>query len=184
MEYPHSILSSSLTPSSAGRIFAPDMARRFLLLLILARFLFPAAAAEAQKRPEVGGTITMGPSIELLSVAVEDFRIPAGFSTLGDSLVAHELKKLLVDDLAFSLYFNVVEVDPAFLAEFARGKMDLDDWIYLGAQLLISGRFEAEGQALLLTIDVTDVLRNKNVYSHDFIGSNDRYRYLAHQAAR
>ena len=54
------------------------------------------------------------------------------------------MKQILRDDLQFSLLFNVVEPDSAFVTDFAKGKMNLDDWIYLGAQMLISGRIERE----------------------------------------
>ncbi len=172
-----------LTPLRGWDIFAPVMRRSKITLILSTLLLLAASDVQAQKRSEVGGTIIAGPSIELLSVAVEDFRMLSGFSTIEDSLLIWDLKRILTDDLVFSLYFNVVQVDSAFLADFAKGKMVLDDWIYLGAQLLISGRVERELDGLIFTVDVTDIYRNKNVYNRDFIGSAERYRYLAHQAA-
>jgi len=145
--------------------------------------IFAAESAFSQGRPEVGGTIIAGPTIELLSVAVEDFKAPTGFNTIEDSLLVWDLKRILEDDLVFSLYFNVVNVDSAFLTNFANGKMSLDDWIYLGAQMLISGKVEREGEGIVLTVDVTDIFRNKNIYDRDFAGPAERYRYIAHQAA-
>jgi len=159
------------------------MKNRFFTLLITACFLISFESGAAQSRSEVGGTIVAGPSIELLSVAVEDFRMPSGFSTPEDSILVWDLNQTLKQDLIFSLYFNVVTVDSAFLADFAQGKMKLDDWIYLGAQLLVSGRVEKEGDGIIFTVDVTDIFRNKNVYDRDFVGPAQRYRYLAHQAA-
>jgi TolB protein len=133
--------------------------------------------------PEVSGTIVTGPTIQLLTVAIGDFRLPTGFVTPEDSVLAIEMKNVLRNDLAFSLYFNVVQPDSAFLADFAKGKMNLDDWIYLGAQMLISGRIEREADGMLFTADVTDIARNKNVYTHDFVGEPQNYRYIMHQAA-
>jgi TolB protein len=118
-----------------------------------------------------------------MSLAIEDFRIPTGFQTIEDTLLVRDLQDALRFDLDFSPYFNLVEVDSGFLADFARGEMKLDDWIYLGAKFLVSGRVEREGDGILFAVDVTDIFRNRNIYNRDFVGSVDRYRYLAHQAA-
>ena len=153
------------------------------MIFVLGVFVMMPSDAASQARPEVGGTITAGPTIELLSIAVEDFRLPGGFDTADDSLLAWDLKRVFRDDLAFSLYFNVVGIDSAFLADFAKGKMSIDDWIYVGAQLLVSGRIDKEEEGLLFTVDVTDLFRNRNIYNRDFVGSVERYRYMAHDAA-
>jgi TolB protein len=138
--------------------------------------------ADAQ-RPEVGGKIVTGPTISLLTVAVENFRMPSGFASIDDSILARDMQNVLKIDLGFSLYFNVVQPDSAFMTDFAKGNMNLDDWIYLGAQMLISGRIEREADGILFTADVTDVARDKNVYSHDFVGEPQNYRYIMHRAA-
>jgi TolB protein len=157
----------------------------FIIVIQIFYLFTPSDIAYAQKRTDVGGyRITTGPSVELVSIAIENFKMPTGFITTEDSVMASEMHQVLKDDLAFSLYFNVVQPDSAFLADFAKGKMDIDDWIYLGAQMLISGRIEKEGEGILFTASVTDVLRNKNAYSHDFIGQPQDYRYLMHKVAR
>lgn len=156
------------------------------VLSIIPLFLICSAVSEtaqAQSRSDVSGLITTGRATELLSLAIEDFRIPAGFQTMEDTLLVRDLQDALRFDLDFSPYFNLVEVDSAFLADFAKGRMNLDDWIYLGAQFLVSGRVEREGAGILFAVDVTDIARNRNVYNRDFVGTADRYRYLAHQAA-
>jgi TolB protein len=156
---------------------------KLIFKILLPLIILQAQLALAQKRPEVGGQITTGPSIQLLSIGIDNFRLPAGFITMNDSLMAGDMKKILKDDLAFSLYFNVVEIDTAFLNQFAKGTMSLDDWIYLGAQMLVSGRIDRESQGIIFTVDVTDAQRNKNVYSRDFVGDPAEYRYLVHRVA-
>jgi TolB protein len=172
-----------LTSREHWNIFAACMKQGMTVIVALAVLAGFSSEAASQTRPEVGGTITTGPTVELLSIAVEDFRLPGGFATADDSLLAWDLKEIFRDDLAFSLYFNVVQVDSAFLFDFARGEMSIDDWIYLGAQLLVSGRIEKEGDGLLFTVDVTDLFRNRNIYNRDFVGSVEQYRYMAHDAA-
>jgi TolB protein len=159
------------------------MMKKTTFLLVILWFWTLAGVAFSQQRPEYQGKIIQGPTISLLTVAVENFRMPNGFATDEDSLLAGQMQKVLKDDLAFSLYFNVVQPDSAFLADFAKGKMNLDDWIYLGAQMLISGRIEREATGILFTADVTDTYRNKSVYSHDFVGEPQNSRYIMHRAA-
>jgi len=154
----------------------------FVIAVIMACLVIPKLSM-AQGRTEVGGVITTGPSVELMSLAIEDFRIPAGFQTMEDTLLVRDLQEALRFDLDFSPYFNLVKVDSGFLADFAQGGMKLDDWIYLGAQFLVSGRVEREGEGILFAVDVTDIFRNRNIYNRDFVGTVDRYRYLVHQAA-
>jgi TolB protein len=154
----------------------------FIVLPIVIFTLY--VASFAQKRSEFGGTIIDNPnSVELLTVAVEDFKMPGDFANFNDNVLASDMKKVLENDLGFSLYFNVVKPDSAFFADFVHGQMKLDDWIYLGAQMLISGRIEREADGLLFTASVTDVFRNRNVYNHDFVGQPQDYRNLMHRVA-
>ena len=174
--------SNHLTSPTRKLIFDKYM-NKLIFKLAVAIILLHSVICLAQKRPEVGGQITTGPSIQLLSVGIDNFRMPTGFITINDSVMATDMKKILKDDLAFSLYFNVVAIDTAFLNQFAKGAMSLDDWIYLGAQMLISGRIDKEAQGIVFTVDVTDTQRNKNVYSRDFVGDPAEYRYLVHRVA-
>ncbi len=172
-----------LTETGYWNIFARNMNGRILTIAVFLLCFGAASVAFAQSRTEVGGVITTGPTAELMSLAIDDFRIPSGFQTLEDTLLVKDIQDALRFDLDFSPYFNIVEVDSAFFADFAKGQMNLDDWIYLGAQFLVSGRVEREGAGIILAVDVTDIFRNRNIYNRDFVGSVDRYRYLVHQAA-
>lgn len=172
-----------MTLESRWNILARDMKKRIPVIAAIFACLITTKLSMAQGRTEVGGVITTGPSVELMSLAIEDFRIPTGFQTMEDTLLVRDLQETLRFDLDFSPYFNLVQVDSGFLADFARGEMKLDDWIYLGAQFLVSGRVEREGEGILFAVDVTDIFRNRNIYNRDFVGTVDRYRYLVHQAA-
>ncbi len=176
-------LRNKLTSGYQENIFASAMIRKITFTLFLSILFLASRSGFSQTRPEVGGVITAGPAIELLSIAVEDFRMPSGFVTAEDSMLVWDLNRILRDDLVFSLYFNVVEIDSSFLANFTQRKTSIDDWIYFGAQMLVSAKVEREGDGLLFTVDVTDIFRNKNIYNRDFISSSERYRYLAHDAA-
>ncbi len=84
------------------------MIRKITFTVLLSILSLASRSGLTQTRSEVGGVITAGPAIELLSIAVEDFRMPSGFVTAEDSMLVWDLNRILRDDLAFSLYFNVV----------------------------------------------------------------------------
>lgn len=135
------------------------------------------------QKTEVKGVITTGPTISLITVALEDFRLADSLASFDDSLIADNIKQLLKDDLDFTLYFNVVDPDSAFLDDLAGGQMSLDDWIYIGAQMLIKGRLNKHEGLLTLSLDVIDIFRNKMIYNNEFLGEKSAYRYIAHRAA-
>jgi TolB protein len=149
---------------------------------IFLAFLILISVAHGQ-RSEIRGRIIAGPTISLISLAVDDFKVSDSLATTDDSLFANTLTAVLVDDLTFTLYFNVVEPDSAFLVDFARGTMKLDDWIYLGAQMLLKSRIEKREGLYTIGIQVVDIFRDKIIYDNEFLGSAQNYRSLAHRIA-
>ncbi len=143
--------------------------------------IFAISPAIAQKT-DVSGVIIKGPAISLVTLAINPFELDQGFDS-ADSAIADSLRRILERDLLFTLYFNIVRPDSAFLHDFARGHMSLDDWIYVGAQMLIDCRLTKNESMLAMNVEVVDVMRNRLVYSHEFLGEPGRFRYLAHRVA-
>jgi TolB protein len=135
------------------------------------------------QQSDVRGVITTGPTISLITMALGDFALSNKLTDAADTNFADSLRSVLKDDLIFTLYFNVVEPDSVFLADFAGGKMSMDDWIYIGAQMLINGRLEKNEALYTFSIEVIDVFRDRLVYNNVFIGSISDYRKMAHNAA-
>jgi TolB protein len=150
------------------------------VVLVLSFCIFSQANGQ---NSEIRGTITAGPTISLVSIAVNDFKLGDTLAVPEDSAFAADLKNLLIDDLTFSLYFNVVQPDSAFLSGFIQGEMKLDDWIYLGAQMLVDGRINRREGLYTVSIQVVDVFRNKMTYNNEFLGSAQNYRSLGHRMA-
>jgi len=134
------------------------------------------------QKSDVRGRITTGPAISLVTLAINPFELDRKF-TSADSAVAESLRQILERDLLFTLYFNIVRPDSVFLHDFAGGRMSLDDWIYVGAQMLVNCRLTKNESMLAMNVEVVDVMRNRLVYSHEFLGEPGRYRYLAHRVA-
>jgi len=151
-----------------------------LLIFILSLFCMPRTYGQ---QTDITGVITSGPTISLISIAVDDFKIEDNIISSGDSVFCQGLQGVLTNDLQFSLYFNVVKPDSAFLADFAKGEMKLDDWIYLGAQMLVKSRVKKQEDLYTISIQVIDVFRDKMVYNNEFLGSAQNYRSLAHRIA-
>lgn len=155
---------------------------KYIAVSILIVIMADQQEAAAQKS-EVQGVITAGPTISLISIALGKFTLGEGMTTAADTVYADSLYDVLIDDLKFTLYFNVLKPDSSFLADFAGGRMTIDDWIYLGAQMLINGRLNRREGLYTLKLEVIDVFRNKLIYNNEFLGPVEAFRATAHRAA-
>ncbi|MCP4584267.1 MAG: Tol-Pal system beta propeller repeat protein TolB [candidate division Zixibacteria bacterium] len=155
---------------------------KYIPVLFLIPYLFFVTEARAQKT-DVTGVITAGPTVSLISIAVNDFQMDESLVTEADSLFSSNLKNYLIDDLTFTLYFNVVEPDSAFIVDFAKGQMKLDDWIFLEARMLIKGRLNKHEGLYTMGLEVIDIHRNTMIYNNEFLGSEQNCRTMAHRMA-
>jgi hypothetical protein len=86
---------NGLTGLRRWNILARNMRNVFLIITTLFICICDISGALAQGRPEVGGRITTGPAAELMSIAIEDIRIPIGFQTLEDTLLVRDIQDAL-----------------------------------------------------------------------------------------
>lgn len=156
--------------------------KKTILIAITLLILLYASNLFAQKT-DISGRITKGKTTSLITVAVDKFMLDTSITSAADMAVADSLYNQLESDLEFTLYFNIVQPDSAFLVDIVGKPMSLDDWIYIGAQMLIKGRLSKHEGMFSLNLDVIETSRNKLIYSHEFLGEVSRYRYLAHKAA-
>jgi TolB protein len=156
--------------------------KRFFAIIIVCLLLLAIIAANAQKT-DVRGRITKGKTTSLLTVALDKFLLDSSINTATDSSTADSLWQIFRNDLEFTLYFNIVQPDSAFLTDIVGKAMTLDDWIYVGAQMLFKGRMSKQEGIFTLGLEAIETSRNKLTYSHEFLGDIARYRYIAHRAA-
>jgi TolB protein len=154
-----------------------------IILTTTTLFLLVYASSLFAQKTDVTGKITKGKTTSLISVAIDKFSRDSTIYNPSDIAVADSLYDQFKSDLEFTLYFNIVQPDSAFLVDIVGKPMSLDDWIYVGAQMLIKGRLSKHEGMFSLNIDVIETSRNKLTYSHEFLGEASRYRYLAHKAA-
>ena len=116
-----------------------------LLLFTLAILLSRFEAGLAQT--EIEAKITKGAVkyIEALDIAVVDFS-PA------ESEYARRITQVVRDDLNFSMYFRVAEIDSFVLAILGNDMYNMDGWYQLGVHYLLEGSVRAEEDMLKLEI--------------------------------
>ncbi len=165
-----------------ARMIIIALMKKSIPSLIFALLMLFANPISAQKT-DISGKITKGRTTSLISVALDKFILDASIVDNFDIAIADSLHELLKSDLEYTLYFNVVQPDSAFLVDIVGKPMSLDDWIYIGAQMLIKGRLSKREGVFSLNIDVIETSRNKLMYSHEYLGESGRYRYLAHKVA-
>lgn len=147
-----------------------------LLVLFLAISLTQGEGAAAQT--EIEAKITKGAVryIEALDIAVVDF-------TPKDSEYASRITQVLREDLNYSLYFRVAEIDSFVLAILGEDFYNMDGWYQLGVQYLLDGSVRMEEEKLKAEINVADVIRKKVIKSFRFETKPESYRALAHSIA-
>jgi TolB protein len=151
--------------------------RKFpLLLLTLAILLSRSEAVLAQT--EIEAKITKGAVkyIEALDIAVVDFS-PA------ESEYAQRITQVIRQDLDFSLYFRVAEIDSFVLAILGNDMYNMDGWYQLGVHYLLEGSVRAEAENLEVEINLADAVRKKVIKSFKFESKPESYRALAHSIA-
>jgi Tol biopolymer transport system component len=111
-----------------------------------------------------------------LDVAVVDF-------TPKDSGYASNVTQVLRNDLDYSLYFRVAQIDSFVRAILGDDMYNMDGWYQLGVQYLVDGSVQLEEGKLKAEINVADVLRKKVIKSFRFETKAESYRALAHAIA-
>jgi TolB protein len=144
---------------------------RISLVLIFAFLTFENGLAQT----EIEAKITKGAVkyIQALDIAVVDF-------TPQDSEYASRITQIIRDDLNFSLYFRVAQIDSFVLAILGKDFYNMDGWFQLGVQYLLDGSVSYEEGLLKAQINVADVARKKVIKSFRFEAKPESYRALAH----
>ncbi|MFC1501241.1 Tol-Pal system beta propeller repeat protein TolB [Elusimicrobiota bacterium] len=97
--------------------------------------------------------------------------------TVEESKYARDLKMIVVNDLLFARYFNIIESGPAYTGK--QGEME--QWKDNGANILVAGDIKITEKNINLTIKLYDVFSNASIWEKSFIKHIKSYRMLAHQ---
>ena len=148
--------------------------KKFLFLLLFSAILLNRSEG-VLAQTEIEAKITKGgvKYIEALDIAVIDFS-PA------ESDYAHLITQVVRDDLNYSLYFRVAEIDSFVLAILGNDLYNMDGWYQLGVQYLLEGSVQIEDEKLKVEIHIADVIRKRVIKTSRFETQPETYRALAH----
>jgi TolB protein len=127
---------------------------------------------------EITARITKGAVkyLEAIDLAVIDF-------SPKESEYAPKITQVVQDDLKYSLYFRLAEIDSFVLAILRNDLYNLDGWRELGVQYLLEGSVKIEEDKLKAEINLMDVLRKKVILTKRYQTAPKSYRALAHAIA-
>lgn len=139
------------------------------------------AAVESAAAPEVYLSISKGFG-EKIIVAVPLFAAD-GSGVVGPS----DVRDVMSYDLGNSGYFSVVGntqfVDENEEADRAAGSIDFQEWLALGAEVLVKGEMEADVSGFTLEAEVYDLARGQSIFARRYVGEDGQWREATHRLA-
>jgi len=142
----------------------------------------PQPPSQPQQPPSVQLTITGEPGA-LPRYAVPDF---IALSTDGDTVeAAKTIGQVLWDDLAFEREFDMIPRDTYASIPAARSmtSVPFDRWRELGADALIVGTVQRQGDNLRVEVNLYNVKTRQSVFPKEYTGPAANPRFFAHTIA-
>jgi TolB protein len=129
---------------------------------------------------EVWAKITAGATRQRIRLAVPNFMIPSN-SPDGIISSSKEIRQITIDDLEFSLYFEIVKIDTLKPFSIVEKKVDFTGWQNTGAQVLFVGDVQIKKKTTL-NIRLYDLFTRKVIGTKTYEIS-DNIRWLSHKIA-
>ncbi|MEW5807706.1 MAG: Tol-Pal system beta propeller repeat protein TolB [Acidobacteriota bacterium] len=110
--------------------------------------------------------------------------IPGLYSDPVCSAYQDELRKTIIDDLAYSGYFEPLsEYHLTLVSQFSESNPNLKEWNAVGADVTVIGRMKRSGDKLLVEARLFDTRSEKMILGRSYSGSPDIVRRIAHKMA-
>ncbi|MEA1922359.1 MAG: Tol-Pal system beta propeller repeat protein TolB [Pseudomonadota bacterium] len=95
-------------------------------------------------------------------------------------------RKILIDDLEFSTFFELLDDPSSYLEKpkscgLAQGSFDFRNWSLIGAELLIKAGYSLSGEKLLVEFRLYDTLAGKMIVGKRYRGRARNIRLLFHK---
>jgi TolB protein len=147
-------------------------------VLVVFSIILLGALGLSFAQTEITARITKGAVsyFEALELAVIDF-------SPKESEYAQKVTRVIRDDLNYSLYFRLAEIDSFVLAILGDDLYYLKGWAELGVQYLLEGSVNIEDDKLKAEINLMEVLRKKVIMTKRYKTEPKSYRALAHAIA-
>lgn len=152
---------------------------KFLLILICLCASVPLWQ-KMYGQQEIWAKITAGATRQRIRLAVADFILPLNTA---EGLISNtiEIRQVLIDDLEFSLYFDVIRTDSIKKFSSIDKKIDYTGWQSTGAQVLLACDLQIKKKTVL-NIRLYDLFTRKIIGSKNY-ELTDNNRWLAHKLA-
>ena len=97
-------------------------------------------------------------------------------------------RKILIDDLEFSTFFELLDDTSSYLEEpkscnLSQGSFDFRNWSLIGAELLIKTGYSLSGEKLVVEFRLYDTLAGKMIVGKRYRGRTKNIRLLFHKFA-
>jgi TolB protein len=145
--------------------------------------MISAASAFPQVR-DYTGRLDPKKGIEKIRLAVEDFVPREGIRLLpSDSLALVRMAEIIRDDLNFSPFYEVIEIDSFYMHHMELEVMTLLGWSHLGAEYVVKGEGEFAGDDIIFKYQLYSAKSGLLFARGRFKSLITNYRRLAHKIA-
>ena len=157
---------------------------RLLLFRALIAFFFALSLFVQSLSAQVRGTI-VGPGAERYPIAVSLLRNLGPGEDRGG--LSEGIADLIARDLALSGWFRVLDrsayIEHPQKSGITLGSFDFRDWSVIGAEGLVKGGYNLEGNELTAELRLFDVYQGKPIVGKKYTGKAKDFRRIAHKFA-
>jgi len=155
--------------------------KKITCILILTILI--SAAAMAQVR-DYSARLDPKRGFQAVRIAVEDFVPKEGTRMLAsDSISLIRLAEIIRDDLDFSPFYEVIELDSFYMRHMELEVMTLLGWSHLGAEYVVRGEGEFAGEDIIFSYEVYSAQSGLQFARGRLRSLITNYRRLAHKVA-
>ncbi|MEK7378149.1 MAG: Tol-Pal system beta propeller repeat protein TolB, partial [Candidatus Binatota bacterium] len=157
---------------------------RLLLFRALIAFFFALSLFVQSLSAQVRGTI-VGPGAERYPIAVSLLRNLGPGEDRGG--LSEGIADLIARDLALSGWFRVLDrsayIEHPQKSGITLGSFDFRDWSVIGAEGLVKGGYNLQGDELTVELRLFDVYQGKPIVGKKYTGKAKDFRRIAHKFA-
>ncbi|HEX9750381.1 MAG TPA: hypothetical protein VGB22_03685 [candidate division Zixibacteria bacterium] len=176
--------SSIWNLSTAHRLYR-TIRRTLLTTAVLAVSVTAGQGVSAREVPEVIGRIVKyGGEFDPFRVGVDRFKLKQDRDTsIEDDLLVQEMSDVVYADLDFSFLFEPLRPDTVYLRIMNQDQIDQRGWRHLGADYLIEGDVEFQGDNVSVRYSLTEVLTGNQHFRRELKSRRGSTRLMAHALA-
>jgi len=155
--------------------------KKYILLFFFVSLL--CAAVQAQES-EITATLDTTKGFVITKIAVEDFTGTGSLKLLPeDSVVLIRLAEVIRNDLGFSPYYDVIELDSFYMRHMELEVMTLLGWSQMGAAYVVKAEGDFAGDNVTLRYQLISTTSAREFARGSFKSLAKNYRYLAHKVS-